>query len=94
MTFVRVEGHEVASEQAERFLRDRALVASAMEKLLAERYARVRLMTLDPEDGDGLGAYDESGELVFHFPLDPGNVARAAEALAAGRLEAFLTDCL
>ena len=38
--------------------------------------------------------YDESGELVFHFPLDPGNVARAAEALAAGRLEAFLTDCL
>lgn len=46
-----------------------------MEKLLAERYARVRLMTLDPEDGDGLGAYDESGELVFHFPLDPGNVA-------------------
>ena len=37
MTFVRVEGHEVAAEQAERFLRDRALVASAMEKLLAER---------------------------------------------------------
>ena len=51
-------------------------------------------MTLDPEDGDGLGAYDDSGELVFHLPLDPGNVARAAEALAAGRLEAFLTDCL
>ena len=37
MTFVRVEGHEVAAEQAERFLRDRALVASAIEKLLAQK---------------------------------------------------------
>mgnify|MGYP004472212881 FL=1 len=94
MTLITIDGYEVAEEQAERFLRDRERVAAALEALLLDRYARVCRMTLEPEDGYGLAAYNAQGELAFHFPLDPGNVARAAEALAADRLADFLADCL
>ena len=94
MTLITIDGYEVAQEQAEHFLRDRERVANALEHLLLERYTRVCRMTLLPEDGYGLAAYNAAGELVFHFPLDPGNVARAAEALAGNRLADFLDDCL
>ncbi len=94
MTLIQVEGHWVAAEQAEAFRRDRAQVAQAMEALLSARYASVRRMTLDPEDGEGLAGCDAKGTVIFHFPLDPGNVARGMEALAAGTLEQLLLDSL
>ena len=48
MTFVTVEGHQLAADQADRFLADRERVAREMTALLAPRYARVCRATLNP----------------------------------------------
>ena len=82
MTFVTVEGHQLAADQADRFL----------AALLAPRYARVCRATLNPEDGPGLAAFDAAGVPVFFYPLDPGHVACAAQA--GDGLEEFLAACL
>ena len=83
MTFVTVEGHQLAADQADRFLADRERVAREMTALLAPRYARVCRATLNPEDGPGLAAFDAAGVPVFFYP--PGPRPRGLRRAGGGR---------